>query len=145
MCGVWILLGIFLVVGSVYDLKTMNLPQWLLIMGLIAGVAGGVYINYVTGKGCIGFGLGLLPGIVILILACVTREQIGQGDGLIMLIIGSLLGLECSLIILWIGLMGSCVAGIGLLLIRRGNRKTRMPFIPFLLIGLLLAGGGLYL
>ena len=87
---------------------------------------------------------GLVPGIFFLFVSFVTRQGIGYGDSILILILGASVGLQREMKIL---LAAFGISGIwaGVLLYRkRGNMKQEFPFVPFLLIGTvlaLLAGG----
>ena len=78
---------------------------------------------------------GLIPGILVLLTGRATKEAIGYGDGIAILICGLFLGVR--------GCMGSVISGLFLtfpvsliLLIRKkADRKSRIPFLPFLLAG----------
>ncbi len=80
---------------------------------------------------------GLLPGAALLVLSRVTREALGLGDGLLVLVLGSFLGLNEALDVLLLALFFAAVwAGI-LLLIRKKHRDYEFPFVPFVLAGYL--------
>jgi len=74
--------------------------------------------------------LGLLPGICLLGAAELTKEAIGKGDGILMLMIGAFLtGAEC------VGLLGGSLFFMGILSIvlmvsKKADRKTEIPFAP---------------
>lgn len=82
---------------------------------------------------------GLLPGIFLLILARITREAVGYGDGLILLFIGLSLGFWECIGIFFAGLLGIFLAAVLALLLFGRKKSLEIPFIPFLLTGL--AGG----
>ena len=82
---------------------------------------------------------GLLPGIFLLVLAKITREAVGYGDGLILLFIGLSLGFWECIGIFFIGLLGVFLAAVLVALFFGRKKGLEIPFIPFLLTGL--AGG----
>lgn len=77
----------------------------------------------------------LLPGCVMLLLAWLTRESIGYGDGFVVLCLGCFLDVWEILNICMAALTLSGLAALFLLLVKKKNRKTQMPFVPFLLVG----------
>lgn len=77
----------------------------------------------------------LLPGCVMLLLAWFTRESIGYGDGFVVLCLGCFLDVWEVLNICMAALTLSGLAALFLLLVKKKNRKTQMPFVPFLLVG----------
>ncbi|MCI7739353.1 MAG: prepilin peptidase [Lachnospiraceae bacterium] len=78
---------------------------------------------------------GLLPGAVLLGVSKLSREALGMGDALLMLVLGIYLGLEAALDVLLLALFLAAVwAGI-LIVVRKKGRNYAFPFVPFLLIG----------
>ena len=80
--------------------------------------------------------LALLPGAFLLGISFVTREGIGYGDGLLMLSIGPGVGLVTLVTGMFIAFFASSIFSAGLLLTKKVKRNHRIPFIPFLTIGL---------
>lgn len=135
--------GVILLTGSFFDVKSLRLPGWLLLLGLIGGMLGGLYAWLSEELYWWQSLLGLLPGALSLLLSFVTREQIGYGDGLMLLILGGCVGPERTLVIWILGLVTSFVVSVVLLTMRKAVKSTRLPFVPCLLLGyiLVLAGG----
>ena len=77
---------------------------------------------------------GLLPGISALLIGKITKENIGFGDGYLLLILGVLLGAKRIIGIFMIALFLMSILSILLLMIRRVNKQTELPFIPAILI-----------
>lgn len=94
----------------------------------------------------IGFVIGelffrSLPGTFLLVTSRISKNAIGAGDGLIVLITGWFLGAGAATEILFWSLLCSAVFGIVLIMVRKASRKTEIPFIPFLLLGYLVRLG----
>ena len=87
--------------------------------------------------------LGLIPGLFLLFIAKVTKEAIGYGDGLILLIIGISLGFWESLGVLFTGLLGVFLTSVLFFFCCGRKKGFRIPFIPFLFTGM--AGGYFWL
>ena len=81
---------------------------------------------------------GSLGGIVLL-LALITKEKIGFGDGFVLLATGALLGIRMNLYMFLFALFIASLKGIWMLISRKGNRNTEMAFVPFLIPGLTLS------
>ena len=78
---------------------------------------------------------GLLPGAVLLGVSKLSREALGMGDALLMLVLGIYLGLEAALDVLLLALFLAAVwAGI-LIVVGKKGRNYAFPFVPFWLIG----------
>lgn len=79
----------------------------------------------------------MLPGIMAFMAAFLTKEQIGYGDAACL----AVLGIVVSADILWSAIMSGLlllsVCSMVLLLRKKVKRKTTLPFIPFLTVGML--------
>ena len=78
---------------------------------------------------------GLLPGILVLLIGKVTGEVVGYGDGIAILVCGLFLGARGCTGCVIIGLFLTFPVSLVLLLWKKADRKSRMPFLPFLLAG----------
>lgn len=76
---------------------------------------------------------GLIPGGILIVLAFLTGESIGYGDGAAVMALGLWTGGWFTLTVVLIGIMSVGVYGAFRLL--KGNRKP-IPFLPFLLLGM---------
>lgn len=74
---------------------------------------------------------GLLPGIMLLLLAGLSGGAAGTGDGIGFLVLGALLGAWRTWILLMYSLLLASIGGILLMLFHKAERKTRMPFLAF--------------
>lgn len=129
-----ILIGGLVVVG-IEDLRKKEIGSLpLLIMGglgVLLSLLAGDWTDWTVI-------LRFLPGIFTLFLAWLTKESIGYGDGLTILCLGCFLPGEQ---IAGLCMMAITVAGIValfLLLVKHRGKKTQIPFVPFLLIGLVI-------
>ena len=75
----------------------------------------------------------LIPGGMLLLLSWITKESIGYGDGMAVMVLGLWLGGWFTLQVLGIGIILSGIYA-GIRLARR--KKDAIPFIPFLLAGM---------
>lgn len=131
----------FLCICAVFDIRRKEIPT--VLIGI--GFAGAFFIN-VWGiiSGTISFieiGLCLLPGIFFSLTSFCTKEKVGFGDGLMLLIAGLLIGFYRCFFVLCISLIFSSFFSLVLLLLRRVGKESRIPFAPFLVIGM---GVGLF-
>ena len=77
--------------------------------------------------------LGMSVGVVLLILSALTGGRIGAGDAVLLIVTGIYLGLEQNLELFLSGLFLCSLWALGLLVLRKGSRTDRIPFVPFLL------------
>ena len=73
-----------------------------------------------------------VPGILGLVFSWLTKEVVGYGDGIVLMILGMYLSLER---LIFIGMIAFEIAGVValvLLVIFRKKGSYRIPFVPFL-------------
>lgn len=78
---------------------------------------------------------GLMIGLCMVGISFLSKEQIGIGDGVVTGMLGCLLGARGCLVMLCIASCLMAVISIGILILKKGNRKTTLPFVPVLLGG----------
>lgn len=81
---------------------------------------------------------GVVPGTVLLLISKVTRGQIGEGDGMMLMTVGLGLGLLKSLQIMFFSLFLAAAYAVFLIIRYKKNRKQTFAFLPFLLLAFLL-------
>ena len=81
--------------------------------------------------------LGISVGICILLLAIVTREKIGLGDGMLLTVTGVYLGGADNFQLLMYGLFYAALFSLAVLVVRRWKKSREFPFVPFLFLGYL--------
>ena len=77
--------------------------------------------------------LGMSVGVVLLFLSVLTGGRIGMGDAVLLIVTGIYLGLEKNLELFFCGLLLCSMWALGLMVLRKKNRKDSIPFVPFLL------------
>lgn len=78
---------------------------------------------------------GAMIGAVLLLFGYFSKEAIGVADGVVVLVCGVAFGLyETVTMTFFAALFAGCVSGV-LLIARRAGKKSRIPFLPFLLLG----------
>lgn len=81
---------------------------------------------------------GILTGVLLLVIAGISRESIGYGDGVIILAAGVLLGGHRTILLLMYALFFCCLYALTRFLFRMANRKKRIAFVPFMIPSYLL-------
>lgn len=130
-----VVLGVFLLIEGIRDLQKHKVSM---ITVMIAGILGVIFqfgIIQENGLKIIG---GILIGIVLLSLAKITREKIGYGDGWIFVVTGIYLGFHSNMYLLLLSLFLASLVSICLLVFKKVNKKTELPFVSFVLPGYLL-------
>lgn len=130
--------AVLLACHSVADIRKQCIPG----RSLAAGVL--ISCGWTMGKSLLGIqswmelGAGMAPGLVVLLLARVTREQVGRGDGWELMVMGNSMGLEDCLLALGIALAGIFLFSAVLLSLGKAEKSTRIAFVPFLETGVVL-------
>lgn len=107
--------------------------------GWLAVFAGaGILLQIFEGKwNMVEILLAILPGLFVLLLAFVTRGGIGEGDGILLMIIGIFLGGAGVLRIFIYALFLAGGYALFLFFIKKKGRKYEIAFVPFLLLAFL--------
>lgn len=89
-----------------------------------------------------------VPGLMLLLVGFISSEKIGYGDGLSILALGVWIGIWHSAIAIALGMLLAALIALGYILVCKLKRRmidshTRIPFIPFLYIGLVVSVVGL--
>lgn len=79
----------------------------------------------------------ILPGMIAFLLAFLTKEQIGYGDAACLVVLGILVSADSLFGAVMIGLILLSICSMILLAGKRADRKTTLPFLPFLSAGML--------
>ncbi|AGB41723.1 prepilin signal peptidase PulO-like peptidase [Halobacteroides halobius DSM 5150] len=128
------LLVALLIVASVIDFKLMIIPNKITYLGIISGLLASVVFNHISVRASL---LGLLiPAGLLLIIALVGG--MGLGDVKLVAMIGSFIGLRDTLVGIFFGSLIGSILGVGLISLGIKNRKSRIPFGPFIAIGTIL-------
>lgn len=127
---------VLLCICSIFDIRKKEIPLLILLAGFLAAL--GVDIWHIW-RGLVSVtevAASILPGVFFLLLSFCTGEKIGYGDGLLLIIIGLFLGFGSSFLVVCISLICSSVFALILLVFCKAGRNSRLPFVPFLAIGM---------
>jgi len=126
ICGLF-----FLAVCSVVDTRCRRIPLWLL------GAAGFmvVLVRMMEREVWILYAGGAVVGCFFIAVSWITREGLGYGDSLLMVILGGFLGVWRVISLLMIAFLSGAVFAIILFTFKKKNSKQSFPFIPFLMAG----------
>ena len=123
---------IFLVLCSIQDIREKRLSvKRLAVAGILFLIVSLVFEEIPVEKRL----CNLLPGMAAFLLAALTKEQIGYGDAASLVVLGILVSARA--------ILGAVMGGLLLLSIfsiilgKKADRKTTMPFLPFLSAGML--------
>lgn len=131
--------GLLLFVAGIMDLKSKTIRREIILVLMAVCFAGAFLRVYVNKE----FGLwevagGVLIGLCAIGVSMASEEQIGRGDGLVIAAIGLILGFRKCLFAVCMASIIMTLVSVIILILRKGNRKTRLPFIPALFAGYVL-------
>ena len=127
-----IIVNLYLLLGTVQDIKNKKISNYYLWIGGIIGLFFNIIecweeVNKVT-EWLIAF----IPGVVVLVLAKITKEKIGMGDGWVVIILGNFLTAFEISILLQVAIILAAVFSLILLCGKRVSASYSIPFLPFL-------------
>ena len=135
-----------LIVISAIDLKTMEIPNGLIIAGFIVGaiqlivtVFTGIFGDWTSYM--IGLFAGGLPLLLIALIAgfLLKKEAMGGGDVKLMAFCGFIIGWKLVIPAYLIGIIAGAVISVALMAVGRKKRGDEIPFGPFLSLGVVLS------
>lgn len=128
-------LFIFLIAGTVFDIRKRQIPVILLTAAGVWGI-----LSYLMGTGWMGGTLwdeisGLVMGVVFIGISLISEGKMGMGDAVAILVCGIYLGGAGAAFAVLYALIIAAAASALILALKRGSKKTELPFMPFLLAG----------
>jgi leader peptidase (prepilin peptidase)/N-methyltransferase len=121
--------------AAVTDMKSMTIPHTHIILAIILSI----YPVADSGEWLSALGGMLLLGIIFFLIIIVFPGGFGGGDLKLAAVIGFFLHFDHSIVALEGALVIGSVIGVAYALITRKGLRIRIPFAPFLAIGLLVA------
>lgn len=130
-----IVLLTYLIILALFDWRERKIPLVLPLGGLAAALLYQVYLlchNSAEWEWLVVSALlGLVPGFLMLAVAGLTGKA-GYGDGLVLLSIGLLTDYKSCILLLCFSMLFISAFSIGMLLLKRADKNTKLPYLPFL-------------
>lgn len=124
-----------LIANSIWDIRRRKIS---LAVTALLGIVGIVLRISLQEIQFADIAMALSPGVLCLLLAAVSREKVGYGDGLLLLATGCCLKGQ-EMLAVWMMALG--LAGLWALILciffHRG-KGYEIPFVPFVFLGFLL-------
>jgi len=130
-------------VAMIYDLSTKRIPNALvlsMIFGWLILVIPMVYIDIENGIRILTdsiYGL-LIGGGMFLLVYLLSKKGLGGGDVKFMAAAGLYLGFAHTIPAILFGTVLAAIAGLVLILLKKIEKKDRIPLAPFLFIGIMI-------
>lgn len=123
--------GLFLGLGSYFDLKDRRIPEELFLifggLGLLCHFLG-------NDRSICSVLIGVLPGLLCLLVGRLTNEAIGYGDGIGFCILGLFREFFRLLPLAFCAFCLCAVFGMWKMLVKKRGSTETMPFYPFLFL-----------
>lgn len=127
-----------LLAASLKDMQNKTIPNDLVIFALAVGVLMAVLRFSISGV-INSLAALLIAGGSLWLVSFFSKGGVGMGDVKLMGCVGLLLGFENTVSIMILSVIASGLAGIIMLITKKLDRKSYMPFAPFIFIGTILA------
>lgn len=123
---------VYLAAGAYMDAKRKEISSAYLAAGGLFG--GACFLVDIVGMGLspIQGILRFLPGILFLLYSRLTKEKIGYGDGMLLLILGGCLESQSLWRVWYLGMLLHLSLVFLLLFKKRIQKDSRLPFLPSL-------------
>ena len=124
-----------LVIITIIDYEHQIIPDSITLPGIVLGLGAGSYLVGPVNS-VIGF---LLGGGLFYLLAVLSKGGMGGGDIKFIAAAGALLGWQKILLVIVLGATLGSIIGLILMVAQKKDRKSQIPFGPFLATGTLIA------
>lgn len=134
---------ILLIICSITDIKTKQISLKICISFLMFGFGWKIMIEDMSlmDISLVNICFGTVPGIILYAVSILSRGGIGKGDAVLMGVIGMYIGIKNSIILFVSALLLIACFSIVLIILKKGNMKTKIPFVPFILIAFIIQAG----
>jgi leader peptidase (prepilin peptidase)/N-methyltransferase len=133
-----------LIVITFIDLDFQIIPDVITLPGIVIGfIAGSLlmpdpFMRY-SRLGFLSSLIGFLAGGgLYYAIAILSKGGMGGGDIKMMAMVGALMGWKSVILITFLGSFTGAIVGIFLMIFKGKGRKTKIPFGPFLALGILI-------
>ncbi|MBD5474061.1 MAG: hypothetical protein HDR20_14570 [Lachnospiraceae bacterium] len=124
-CGVLM----FLAILSSEDIREKRISVKTILIGALTAIICRLISGQTSG---IEIVCSLIPGILLLLLSVITKESIGKGDGIVVMVLGLWIGGQMTFLVVCLAVWAAGIFA-AVCLIRK--RRELIPFIPCLLMG----------
>lgn len=130
----FVTLSIWLGALAVSDLRWKRVPVWLL-------AAGGIIVTVMSVnrfeqgiEGAAELVWGLMPGVLLLLMAVITNKA-GIADGIVLLLLSLSLGYRECIVSFVLSFLIMSIMSLLLLVLHKVKGNSKLPYLPFLLAG----------
>lgn len=121
---------LFLTVLTVQDIKEKRISIYKLLIFAVMALIHCIFIKQFSWQEILKC---MIPGSILLFLSLITKESIGYGDGMTVMVLGLWTGGQFAFQVLCTGII---LSGICAMVYLVKGKKDTIPFVPFLLAGM---------
>jgi len=133
----WLILMAVLLPMAIKDIKYKKINGYICLVMIMVSFLIRIKVKQETDFTIL---LDLIPGVLMYVLSKLSPKSIGEGDALVLIFIGSVVGYQKELEFLIISVFMAGLIALILFVLKKVDKDTRLPFVPFLSMGVL-AGG----
>ena len=126
---------IVLIIEAVTDFKKKEVN---IIFPILLAAAAVVMLFFSKDISLINAIIGIAEGLLLILISVLTKGQIGMGDGILLAACGLMLGGRDNLIMFFFACLSSAVVSALIMIIKKADKKTKIPFVPFMIPGFLI-------
>lgn len=126
LCGIPALLWL-----AIQDKRHLGVTRKSLVAAVLLLLVAGCF-ETVTWESRLG---GAMIGVVLLLFGYFSKEAIGLADGILILVCGVAFGLYETMMLCFFATVYAGGCSVVLLLAGKVGKKSRIPFLPFVLLG----------
>lgn len=126
-----IILWMFLAINTITDIKNRTIYT---AISFLFGAVGMAFFFCGEKKDMFSLAGGILVGMYVLLFSVITKGAVGFGDGLVVLALGIWMGGEKILFVLMGAFFLVVLTGMIGIAAKKLNRKSELPFVPFLTV-----------
>src|SRR6056297_1108967 len=132
-----LILILALISSSVIDFRFKIIPNKITYPGIILGLILSIFFEHIT---ILNSFLGaVIPSGLLFLIAFFYKKGMGMGDVKLVAMIGAFIGWKYTLLGIFFGSLLGSIIGLTLIGIGIIDRKTRIPFAPFISFGTLIS------
>lgn len=120
-----------LIINGIYDIRLKKIP---IVATLIWGLCGATIVIIGCREELLNYVFAIVPGMIMLLVSWITKQSVGYGDGVVLLILGIYVGWQSILAIYMLSVLIAGISGIILMLFFHKNKNYEIPFVPYLAI-----------
>lgn len=121
---------LYLLLGTYQDMNTKTIKNWYLWLGGVLGLSYKFADILSDNFYLYQWILSLLPGIMLFVCSKIGKESIGNGDGWIMLVLGTCYPKLQVWSVFYLSMVLVMIMALILFCIKR--KETEIPYLPFL-------------